>query len=104
MQGVSQPWKVKDAARKQTITALAVNLVCLLGSIMEPYMPGAASSIFRQLNIAPQSIPDALTLVLRDGHVLNAPELLFTTIDQDYLSQCRARFAGAPPPTDTPAQ
>ncbi|TPX62930.1 methionine---tRNA ligase [Powellomyces hirtus] len=81
--------------RCDAVVATAANLVYLLGSLIYPYMPTTAESIFRQLNLPMRRITDtwAATDIL-PGHTIGAAEYLFTIIKADKADAWRARYGG----------
>eukprot|EP01135_Chromosphaera_perkinsii_P006123 Nk52_evm1s409 gene=Nk52_evmTU1s409 len=105
------PWKVLKAASKcedaavkdklnkraGVVIALACNVVALLSSMMEPYMPTAAKTIRSQLNIKEMekpSIEERFYIALKPGHKIGQPAPLFERIDPEYGAKCREKFGG----------
>ncbi|KAG2196831.1 hypothetical protein INT46_001748 [Mucor plumbeus] len=64
------------------VVATAVNLIYLLSAVLSPYMPASSESICRQLNAPLRTIPDELSMDIKEGHVLGGAEYLFNRIDE----------------------
>jgi methionyl-tRNA synthetase len=83
--------------RCAAVIGIALNQLHLIASLLSPYMPETANSMFRQLgldNVA-VSIPNAWELgVIQPGHVIAEPNLLFSTIPAAKVEEWRESFGG----------
>jgi methionyl-tRNA synthetase len=87
----------EEPERCATIIGMALNHLHLLASILSPYMPKTAESIFQQLGVDPVvHIPDIWDAnALSPGHVIGEPKPLFTTIPASKLEEWSEAFGGA---------
>jgi methionyl-tRNA synthetase len=86
------------------VVSLALNHLHLLASLLFPYMPGTALSIFGQLGLRGSNqeqheitfcIPDTWAGdALTPGHIIGTPELLFSTIPPTKVVEWREAFGG----------
>jgi methionyl-tRNA synthetase len=86
---------MKENEKCGTVLNLALNIVYLLSSILNPFIPEAASQIQKQLNAPERKIPDTFTLDLLPGHVIGVPFLLFQRIEEDQMIALRERYSGS---------
>lgn len=86
----------EEPDRCAAVIGTALNQIKLLASILYPYMPGTAESIFTQLGLEPSPfIPDTWTADdLKPGHKLGAPKLLFTQIPASKVEEWREAYGG----------
>ncbi|KIW01282.1 methionine-tRNA ligase [Verruconis gallopava] len=83
----------EEPEKCNTVVNLAINLIHLLASVFEPYMPDTAASINRQLNTSPQSIPDQWKVdSIQGGHKIGTPEYLFQRIAPAKAEEWRKMF------------
>jgi methionyl-tRNA synthetase len=99
----TEPWKVikTDKDRVAVILNLSLQLCANLSIAFEPFCPFSSKKLQAMLNIAPAnkeicpiSKPSGLidwanigrTDLLEAGHVINAPELLFSKIEDDAVN------------------
>lgn len=78
------------------VTGIAINLVYLLASVFEPYLPAISSSILDQLG-APQKmlIPDHWQADdLKPGHKIGKAKHLFNLIDSKKEDEWREMYGG----------
>jgi len=88
---------IEDPDRCHAVVGLALDHLHLLANLLFPYMPGTAKSIFRQLGLQNVTIciPDTWTGDnLKSGHVIGAPELLFSAISLARAEEWRDAFGG----------
>jgi len=95
-----QPWvkvKSKDPALRNEASAcvmLSANLVFLLSSLLEPFMPMTSFEIARQVGVARAQIPTKFGAFLEKDHKIYESRPLFRKIEDDEIKEYRARFAG----------
>ena len=79
----TEPWHLikTDAERVKTILYVSLQLTASLSVLMEPFMPFSAKKLTGFLNIEKTNWEDAGTEILKSGHIINDPELLFPKID-----------------------
>ncbi|RKP09230.1 methionyl-tRNA synthetase [Thamnocephalis sphaerospora] len=81
-------------ARCDTVVAVALNLVYLLGSLFYPFMPSTSECLWRQLNAPARLLTDTWTLDLLPGHRIGEPEYLFQRIDPKQEVVWKAQYGG----------
>ena len=86
----------EEPERCGTVIGTALNQIHLLASILSPYMPKTADSIFEQLGVDPiAQIPDTWNVsALPPGHVLGEPKTLFTMIPAAKLDEWTDAYGG----------
>lgn len=86
----------EEPERCATVIGMALNHIHLLASLVSPYMPQIAESIFNQLNVEPiAKIPDSWTATdLPAGHTLGEPKALFSLIPAAKIDEWRDAFGG----------
>lgn len=86
----------EEPDRCAAVIGLALNHIHLLASILSPYMPDSAESIFQQLGVEPVArIPDTWEPeIVKPGHTLGTPKLLFTPIPAAKLPEWRDLYGG----------
>eukprot|EP00123_Amoebidium_parasiticum_P001527 comp12640_c0_seq1/m.7691 comp12640_c0_seq1/g.7691 ORF comp12640_c0_seq1/g.7691 comp12640_c0_seq1/m.7691 type:complete len:681 (-) comp12640_c0_seq1:697-2739(-) len=94
-----QPWKLaKDPAtmeRCSTVVSLGANLVYLLASLLEPYIPEATDKIAACLNLGKCTLPGPNFIPgIPVGHEINEPHTLFTKMENAAVEANKVRFAG----------
>ncbi|XP_063238111.1 methionine--tRNA ligase, cytoplasmic isoform X2 [Bacillus rossius redtenbacheri] len=97
----SQPWALvkgsdADRARAGTVIGVCCNVVCLLGVLLQPYMPATSRLVQEQLRAPPDLMlicPEVAAL-LPPGHVIGKPSPLFTKIEMEQVEQLKQRFSG----------
>ncbi|KAJ2720167.1 methionine--tRNA ligase mes1 [Coemansia sp. Benny D115] len=85
----------ENRSQCDTVMAVAVNLVYLLGVLFHPFMPETSASIARQLNAPERTLPESFELDLLPGHVIGKAEYLFTRIDEKKIEQWRSAYGGS---------
>jgi methionyl-tRNA synthetase len=86
----------EEPDRCAAVIGLALNQLHLLASILSPYMPDTAESIFNQLGVEPVAhIPDTWESdALKPGHAIGEPKLLFTAIPTAKIEEWRLLYGG----------
>jgi methionyl-tRNA synthetase len=80
----TEPWKLikTDLERVKTIMNVALQISCNLAILAEPFLPFSSNKLFSLLNIEPLKWPAAKeTGNIKDGHLINKDELLFSKIE-----------------------
>eukprot|EP01119_Soliformovum_irregulare_P012852 TRINITY_DN3354_c0_g1_i1.p1 TRINITY_DN3354_c0_g1~~TRINITY_DN3354_c0_g1_i1.p1 ORF type:complete len:738 (+),score=238.98 TRINITY_DN3354_c0_g1_i1:39-2252(+) len=92
----NKPWELVKTDKKRcgTVLATLVNLVRLLASLFEPYMPTTHDNLLSQLNCSRDVIPNEWNFKLKSGHKLGTPSLLFQTIDAKQAQIWKSKFGG----------
>jgi methionyl-tRNA synthetase len=96
----NKPWELikTDKARCGVVMNIAVQIVRLLTSLLEPYMPAFSRKVLKQLNITldgPNTIEDSFNLqAVPAGHKIGTPEVLFTKLDNERTNELKARYSG----------
>ncbi|XP_055839978.1 methionine--tRNA ligase, cytoplasmic [Episyrphus balteatus] len=97
-----QPWVLlkgtdDEKARAATIIGLCCNIACLLASLLFPYMPTTARTLFDQLNTKQPLInPEQplASILLPAGHKIGKPAPLFAKIEQARIDELKKKYAG----------
>lgn len=93
------PWSVfkEDPERAAAQIRLALNLVVLYAALSSPFIPDAAETLRKALNLDtldwPEDVPAALETLV-PGHVFTVPEVLFAKISDEDREAWQDRFAG----------
>jgi len=82
-------------AKCAAVVGMALNLVHLLASVIEPYLPATAKSINEQLALEPLGIPDVWSAdSVKPGHKIGNAAYLFTQIKTEKEKEWREMFGG----------
>lgn len=85
-----EPWKVvkNDPARVKTIMNIALQITANLTIVCEPFLPFSMEKLRNWLNFSVREWAKAGDYdLLRPGHAINKPELLFEKIEDDVINQ-----------------
>lgn len=97
---VNKPWEsIKtDKVRCGTVMNIAIQIVKLLSTLLEPYMPAFSRKVNQQLNVnGPESnrIEDTFNLdAVPAGHKIGTPEVLFQKLDTDKMKEFKVKYSG----------
>lgn len=95
---LSNKFAKEQPDRCAAVVGLALNHAALVAGIIGPYMPTTSQSIATMLALDSKAhvpIPDALaTDLIKPGHKLGEPKLLFTTIKPEKEQEWRDMFGG----------
>jgi methionyl-tRNA synthetase len=83
-----EPWKTRSENPEDCANTihLCLQTVRILGILMEPLIPFTADKIRRILNIQDKEQWDsAAELLLKPGHVIDKPQILFSKIEDDII-------------------
>jgi len=85
----TEPWKTvkTDRQRTGTILNVALQITAGLSVIMEPFLPFTAKKLKHMINKPDLRWEDANAVVLKEGHVLSEPVLLFEKIEDDVVAR-----------------
>ncbi|CAM4774014.1 unnamed protein product [Rotaria magnacalcarata] len=96
-----EPWKRckgSDAEKRdaEISITLALNLVYLLSSVLQPFMPTTSDEIRQQLNIqeTAYALDNAFRCYLPVGHTIGQARPLFKRVEQASIDEYRLRFSG----------
>lgn len=84
----TEPWKVykSDVERVQTILYISLELTAYLAALGEPFIPHTSEKILSMLNLNHLNwINDLRGQVLKPGHQLGEPKLLFEKIEDEAI-------------------
>ncbi|GAD92485.1 methionyl-tRNA synthetase [Paecilomyces variotii No. 5] len=86
----------EEPDRCAAVIGLALNHLHLLASILSPFMPGTSESIFQQIGVTPEPlIPDTWEVdILKPGHAIGQPKLLFSQIPASKIEEWRLAYGG----------
>ena len=81
--------------RCDTVVYLASNLIYLLGSLLEPYLPSTSANLYKQLNLPARTISDDWSgNDIPSAHEIGKPEYLFQRIDEAREEELRSKYGG----------
>jgi methionyl-tRNA synthetase len=86
----TEPWKLvkEDEERVKTIMNIALQIVANLAILGEPFLPFTAAKLTGMLNLDKLKWDEAGGMeILKDGSVVNKPELLFEKIEDDLIEK-----------------
>lgn len=94
----AEPWKTIKNNPPQTaaILALSLEIAAYLAVFMQPFLPFTALKLSRMIGLKPEQTADILEgkRVIRSGHIIEKPELLFRKIEdaeiQPYIDRLEA--------------
>ena len=85
-----EPWKVwkTDPKRVETVLYISLQLVANLAIAFEPFLPFSSKKLRRLINMADFNWSElGSTDLLKPGHQLSEPELLFEKIEDDVIQK-----------------
>ncbi len=85
----NEPWKIfsSDPERVSTILYLSLEITAYLAALMEPFLPFTSEKIYRMLNLERQPWSELNKQILKVGHQLSNPSLLFEKIEDDIIEK-----------------
>ena len=86
----SEPWKIFDIEpeRVKTILNISLQICANLTIVMEPFLPFSSEKLLQILNIKKLTWESSSTAdILKAGHRLGKPELLFDKIEDDDIAK-----------------
>jgi len=85
----AEPWKTvkSDKERCSTTLNVCVQTIFTLAELFSPLIPFTSEKIFRMLNMEPTDWDSCGKYTLTEGHQLNVPEILFSTIEDSVIEE-----------------
>ena len=84
-----------EPVKAAAVVGIAINIVYLLASVFEPYLPATSKSILEQLNVQFLQIPEKWTAVeIKPGHQIGKAKYLFSQIDIQKEEEWREMYGG----------
>ena len=86
----------EDKQRGGTVISISVNIVALISTIIEPYMPDLSKTVRDYLNNPPEleTLPSLFTCFIKPGSTIKEPVPLIKKITDEELLVLRQKFAG----------
>ena len=84
----TEPWNIQksDPERVKTIMNISLQITASLSSLFAPFLPNTAEKLCNIINISPVPWADiGKNELLKPGHKLNKPELLFEKIEDEII-------------------
>lgn len=95
-----QPWELmKNPSTKEkagTVVAICINLVYLLATCADPFMPAFTTKVLQQLNADKENMSlknCEFKMILKEGHAIGEPIALFAKIDNENISDLRGKYS-----------
>jgi methionyl-tRNA synthetase len=84
----TEPWKLikTNPERVKTIMYIALELTAKLAVVAYPFLPDTSNKLFELLNIRPVGWKDYSSQLLKPGHIINKPELLFSKVEDETVN------------------
>ena len=84
----SEPWKLvkKDPERVETIMNIALELTAKLAVVAYPFLPNTSEKLFSLLNIKSVDWNNYSDELVKPGHTINQPELLFSKVEDETVN------------------
>jgi methionyl-tRNA synthetase len=86
----AEPWKLfkEQPERVETILHISLQICAYLAVLSEPFLPFTAQKLLNMLSMKQVSWPkDASESLLKAGHTINQPSLLFTRIEDEQVEK-----------------
>ena len=88
----TEPWKLFKVEgcqeRTETILNIAIQITAHLSVLCEPFLPFTSEKMTKMLNIEPLQWIDLNNIdLIKNGHMLNKPHLLFSRIEDDAIEK-----------------
>ncbi|OXA44934.1 Methionine--tRNA ligase, cytoplasmic [Folsomia candida] len=97
-----QPWTLskneQDLERFGTICGLGAQIVFLLMTLMEPFLPSVSRKIREQLNVPKPIFSKQLVPFLSVGHELGKVSHLFKKLEADFIGSLKKKYVGQQQP------
>lgn len=83
-----EPWKLvkTDPKRVETIMNVALELTAKLAVVAYPFLPNTSKKLFSLLNIEPVVWSNYSDELVKPGHTINKPELLFSKVEDETVN------------------
>jgi methionyl-tRNA synthetase len=93
-----KPWtltkKPEDLPRCSTICGLGAQIVFVLATLLEPYMPETSATILQQLNVPKILFSTHLQQFIPPGHKIGKVKPLFQKMEPAVVESFKQRFGG----------
>jgi methionyl-tRNA synthetase len=85
----NEPWKLikTDDGRVKTILYVSLEITAYLAVLCEPFLPNSSAKIYEMLNLEKINWTQAKGKILKPGHQLGEPKLLFEKIEDDVIEK-----------------
>jgi len=84
-----------EPQRAAAVVGIAINIIYLIASVFEPYLPATSRSILEQLSVPFLFIPDRWTGDdIKPGHKIGKAKYLFTQIEPKKEDEWRSMYGG----------
>lgn len=80
--------------KADAVVGVGLNIIYAVASIILPFIPETAETIFRMLNAPALKIDNEFHLAILSGHNINKAEYLFQRIDEKQIQQWREKYGG----------
>ncbi|CEP64045.1 methionine--tRNA ligase MES1 LALA0_S10e00958g [Lachancea lanzarotensis] len=80
--------------KSDAVVGVGLNLIYAVASVIYPFMPESAETIYRILNAPPLRIDSTFNLSIHGGHNINKAEYLFKRIDEKKIDEWRGMYGG----------
>ncbi len=94
----TEPWKLHatDPERVATILSVSLELTARLAVLMEPFLPFTAQKLNAMLNLSATRWKDLSDQpLMKEGHAINTPSLLFEKIEDEVIEKQVAKLAAS---------
>ena len=83
-----EPWKLvkTDPKRVETVMNIALELTAKLAVVAYPFLPNTSEKLFSLLNIEPVTWSNYSDELVKPGHTINKPELLFSKVEDETVN------------------
>ena len=92
--GLNKALIASNPIRCAQVISRAINLIYVLSSLIDPFMPATSNSILNQLNAPDRAVPELFSNDLLPGHTIGIPEHLFKKIEESMAEAWRLKFKG----------
>ncbi|QLL30247.1 hypothetical protein HG536_0A00640 [Torulaspora globosa] len=80
--------------KADAVVGVGLNIIYAVASVILPFIPETAETIFRMLNAPALKIDNEFHLAILNGHNINKAEYLFQRIDEKQIQQWREKYGG----------
>ncbi|AET39788.1 methionine--tRNA ligase MES1 Ecym_4776 [Eremothecium cymbalariae DBVPG len=84
----------KFPTKSDAVIGVGLNIIYALASIISPFMPETADSIYRMLNAPPLAIEETFHLLIGGGHTIKQAEYLFQRVEEAMIAKWRNKYNG----------
>lgn len=84
-----------DPVRCQQVLLLVLDLIYLLSTLIEPFLPSTSSDILQILRLPPRVLSETWEgNVIRSGHKIGQYKHLFSKLEEAQIKELKAKFSG----------